>query len=101
MYILYFGDLSFQLTRYRENHFYFTIDTPSRSNWDEDDDLTPLKKSVWDLPTPSPSRESDPDFSERSFKNSSRRGQDRSIGSKRDPERSHRSDRRYFSLYIQ
>ncbi|XP_041375783.1 pre-mRNA-splicing factor ATP-dependent RNA helicase PRP16-like [Gigantopelta aegis] len=69
-------------------------DTPSRSTWDEDDDLTPLKKSAWDLPTPTPSRDSDNDFSERSFKNSSRRGQDRSVRSKRDRGGSQRSDRR-------
>ncbi|XP_074645690.1 pre-mRNA-splicing factor ATP-dependent RNA helicase PRP16-like [Tubulanus polymorphus] len=26
---------------------------PSKSNWDDDEDLTPLKRSSWDLPTPS------------------------------------------------
>ncbi|XP_071092501.1 pre-mRNA-splicing factor ATP-dependent RNA helicase PRP16-like [Haliotis cracherodii] len=54
-------------------------DTPSRSNWD-DDDVTPLKRSAWDLPTPSQS-ELDRDSSERSFKSSrdwdrSERGRD-------------------------
>lgn len=29
------------------------LDTPSRSNWDDDEDVTPLKHSSWDLLTPS------------------------------------------------
>lgn len=55
-------------------------DTPSRSAWDDDDDITPPKKSSWDLPTPRTGSRKD-DFSERS---------DRS-------DRSHHSDRSYRS----
>ncbi|XP_048748658.2 pre-mRNA-splicing factor ATP-dependent RNA helicase PRP16-like isoform X1 [Ostrea edulis] len=40
-------------------------DTPSHASWEDDDDSTPLKRSSWDLPTPS-SRDSD-DRSERGF----------------------------------
>lgn len=52
------------------------VDTPSRTSWeDEDDDGTPLKRSSWDLPTPS-SRDSE-DRSERSFSSSFRGSKDR------------------------
>lgn len=60
---------------------YKTKDTPSRTSWDDDDDITPPKKSAWDLPTPTPS-ELRGDRSER---------RDRSHRSSRDKERrSHR-----------
>lgn len=48
-------------------HSYYE-DTPSRSNWEDDEDITPLKRSTWDVPTPSPSRRDDD--SERSYRSS-------------------------------
>ena len=53
-------------------------DTPSRSAWEEDDDITPPKRSSWDLPTPSV-------YSGRSERGSESRRSDRS-------DRSHRGD---------
>jgi hypothetical protein len=48
------------------------LDTPSRTSWEDDDDGTPLKKSSWDLPTPSPHSDRDRNFerSHRSQRNS-------------------------------
>ncbi|KAL3860346.1 hypothetical protein ACJMK2_010482 [Sinanodonta woodiana] len=41
-------------------------DTPSKSGWEDDDEMTPPKTSSWDLPTPTRPGESGSDRSERS-----------------------------------
>ena len=61
-------------------HVYISVDTPSRTNWEDDEDVTPLKRSSWDLPTPAMSRRDDDSV--------------RSYRSSRD------SDRRYQQLFI-
>lgn len=62
--------------------FYFLpIDTPSRSAWEDDEDVTPLKKSSWDLPTPK--------VHSREFDRRNERSE-RSYRSSRDSERSHK-----------
>lgn len=61
-----------------------SVDTPSKTSW-EDDDITPLKRSAWDLPTPS----------------SSHRDQDQSVRSNVSTwsrKAGHLGDRRYHSL---
>ena len=58
------------------------VDSPSRTGW-EDDDATPLRRSVWDLPTPS---DSGRDRGDRSFRS------DRSVRSSHG-DRSDRSSR--------
>jgi hypothetical protein len=55
--------------------FFSLPDTPSSSNWD-DDDVTPPMKSSWDLPTPLRTDERD-DASEHSFSKSQRSSRDR------------------------
>ena len=57
-----------------------SVDTPSRTNWEDDEDVTPLKRSSWDLPTPAMSRRDDD--SVRSYRSS------------------RESDRRYQQLFI-
>lgn len=42
-----------------------SADTPSISNWEDDDDVTPPKKSAWDLPTPRSSSGREYDRSDR------------------------------------
>lgn len=59
-------------------------DTPSRSNWEDDEDVTPLKRSSWDVPTPSPSRRDDD--SERSYRSSRDFKSDRRRDKKRSDE---------------
>lgn len=54
-------------------------DTPSRTAWEDEDDVTPLKRSSWDLPTPALSRrEDDSERSNRSSRDEKRNQKKRS-----------------------
>ncbi len=67
-------------------------DTPSKSAWDDDEDITPLKKSSWDILTPKSEGRED-DHSMRS---------DKSGWSSRLSSRSHnydKYDKRYMELF--
>lgn len=69
-------------------------DTPSRSAWDEDDDVTPPKKSSWDVPTPSSlkhGRHDDRSSRSSSYQHSSRSHRDMN-DDRRHYERSKRHD---------